>query len=401
MEGNGTTTPRRLTRSSSSKVIAGVAGGLAEYTGLDPVIFRVGFIALAVAGGSGLLMYLLAWLVIPKEGETAAPGSGLIERAKASRWLPIALIALAVVILIETIGSWGGPALWAVALIAVGIALLQDEPDPRGPVTPSGGESVAPTDVLQVEGAPRVPRVRRRRSPLGTYTLGATLLAVAGAVALTGANVFEMDFGQFLALALVTIGTGLVVGAWWGRARLLVLVGLGLIPLTLGASILDVPVGGTWGSRWIDGRHHQLQDRYEVLAGSLQLDLSRYRFGPEPTEIDIDFVVGDVSVWVPPGVMVTTDVTMDAGRAVVFGEGLDGANLALHETDRREGLTEGELILNVRGGIGSFDTSWAYWREQDKRRRLKHEQREEATKDGTGSRAGDRDRGNDGNDNNG
>jgi phage shock protein PspC (stress-responsive transcriptional regulator) len=393
-EGSGTT-QRRLSRSSSSKVIAGVAGGLAEYTGLDPVIFRIGFIALAIAGGSGILMYLLAWLVIPQEGAATAPASGLIDRIRHGRWVPIVLIGVAVVILIESIGAWGGPGLWALALIAVGIALLQDEPEPAETIPTQETRSLA-------AGAPavpaaRVPRTPRRRSPLSAYTLGATLLAVAIAVGLTGADVFEMDLGQYLGLALAVLGAGLVVGGWWGRARLLVLAGLFVVPFMLAASIIDVPLRGTLGSRWIDGRNHQLQDSYELLAGSLQLDLSRHRFGPEPTEVDIDFVMGDVSVWVPPGVAVTTNVTMDAGRADVFGEGREGTDIFLNETDRREGLTEGELILNVRGGVGSFDTTWAYWWERDQQRRLRQEQREEATKDGAGSNPGDRDRNNNGN----
>jgi phage shock protein C len=55
----------RLTRSRTQKKIAGVAGGLAEYTGVDAVIWRVAFIALTVCGGSGILAYGLLWLLMP------------------------------------------------------------------------------------------------------------------------------------------------------------------------------------------------------------------------------------------------------------------------------------------------------------------------------------------------
>jgi phage shock protein PspC (stress-responsive transcriptional regulator) len=50
----------------------GVCGGLAEYSGIDPLLWRVGFVALAFAGGSGVLVYLLLWLLIP----SSAPGAG-------------------------------------------------------------------------------------------------------------------------------------------------------------------------------------------------------------------------------------------------------------------------------------------------------------------------------------
>ena len=51
---------RRLERSRSNRKIAGVAGGLAQYFDLDPVIYRVGFIILTLLGGSGLLLYIAA-----------------------------------------------------------------------------------------------------------------------------------------------------------------------------------------------------------------------------------------------------------------------------------------------------------------------------------------------------
>ena len=57
----------RLTRSRTQKKIAGVAGGLAEYTGVDAVIWRVAFLALTVCGGSGILVYALLWLLLPAD----------------------------------------------------------------------------------------------------------------------------------------------------------------------------------------------------------------------------------------------------------------------------------------------------------------------------------------------
>jgi phage shock protein PspC (stress-responsive transcriptional regulator) len=54
-----------LRRSRSDKVIGGVAGGLAEYSGVDALLWRVGFVALAITGGFGLLAYILLWALMP------------------------------------------------------------------------------------------------------------------------------------------------------------------------------------------------------------------------------------------------------------------------------------------------------------------------------------------------
>jgi phage shock protein PspC (stress-responsive transcriptional regulator) len=58
--------PRRLTRSTTDRMIAGVCGGLGEYTGIDPVIFRVVFAVATIMGGAGLIAYIVAWLVMPE-----------------------------------------------------------------------------------------------------------------------------------------------------------------------------------------------------------------------------------------------------------------------------------------------------------------------------------------------
>ena len=62
----GVGTGRRLTKSPHDRVIAGVAGGLAECFGVDAVLFRIGFVALSIAGGSGLALYGLGWLLLPE-----------------------------------------------------------------------------------------------------------------------------------------------------------------------------------------------------------------------------------------------------------------------------------------------------------------------------------------------
>jgi phage shock protein C len=57
---------KRLRRSSSQKMVAGVCGGVAEYLGWDATIVRVIWVVLTLAGGSGILLYLILWLVMPQ-----------------------------------------------------------------------------------------------------------------------------------------------------------------------------------------------------------------------------------------------------------------------------------------------------------------------------------------------
>ena len=65
----------QLSRSPDDKILGGVSGGLAEYSGIDALLWRVGFVALALAGGTGVIVYLLLWLLMPA-GPVGAPESG-------------------------------------------------------------------------------------------------------------------------------------------------------------------------------------------------------------------------------------------------------------------------------------------------------------------------------------
>jgi len=71
----GRPSERVLRRDQHDRVIGGVCAGLGRYLGIDPVLVRIVFVVLAVAGGSGVLAYLLAWVLIPEErpGDAASP----------------------------------------------------------------------------------------------------------------------------------------------------------------------------------------------------------------------------------------------------------------------------------------------------------------------------------------
>lgn len=61
---------KRLSRSTKDRVVAGVCGGLGEYFELDPVLFRLLFVIVTLIGGSGVLVYIILWLVIPEDTDT-------------------------------------------------------------------------------------------------------------------------------------------------------------------------------------------------------------------------------------------------------------------------------------------------------------------------------------------
>jgi len=58
---------RKLYRSKTDRKLAGVCGGLAQYFNMDATLIRVLFVVLAVLGGSGLVLYLAMWIIVPNE----------------------------------------------------------------------------------------------------------------------------------------------------------------------------------------------------------------------------------------------------------------------------------------------------------------------------------------------
>jgi phage shock protein PspC (stress-responsive transcriptional regulator) len=65
-------------------MLGGVCGGLAEYSGIDALLWRVGFVGLAIAGGSGFIIYALLWVLMPPAASGADDSrsalDGMVER---------------------------------------------------------------------------------------------------------------------------------------------------------------------------------------------------------------------------------------------------------------------------------------------------------------------------------
>ncbi len=131
----------RLYRSEKNRVVGGVAAGLAEYLDLDPTLIRALFVIVTILGGSGILVYLVLWLIMPSYSETSGTGEEHIkknveemqEKARVftkggnSRYLVgIILLVLGIGLLFENFGlpSFALIKLWPVLLIILAFSML-------------------------------------------------------------------------------------------------------------------------------------------------------------------------------------------------------------------------------------------------------------------------------------
>jgi signal transduction histidine kinase len=198
----------RLERSRSDRVIGGVAAGIGHHLGIEPFFIRFAFVALSLALGFGVVVYLLAWLLAPQEAvDTTHPArTGILIRPTIGQALGGALILAGVLLLLSVSGFWFGETLaWPVSLAAIGFAILWAR---------SGEE-------------------RRGRWPLDAVLTGRVslprlvigILLILGAMAIfLGYNTSLEVAGPMVLAALVAIGgLGLILGPWaWNIGRELI-----------------------------------------------------------------------------------------------------------------------------------------------------------------------------------
>jgi phage shock protein PspC (stress-responsive transcriptional regulator) len=117
---------KRLERSRSDRMLAGVCGGLARYFDLSPAFYRVGFVVLTLLGGAGILIYLAAVLVIPEEGKAESIAAEALRERREKPWqlFGLALLAAALAVLLTRVTLWPqGDAAWVLVLVAGAIIL--------------------------------------------------------------------------------------------------------------------------------------------------------------------------------------------------------------------------------------------------------------------------------------
>lgn len=106
-------------------MIAGVCGGLGRYLGVDPVLLRIAFVVLTIAGGSGILLYVVALIVIPEEKPGEDLGSVEARSGASGRILVgTGLIALGTILLVDRFVSWFDKVIGPLTLVALGVAVL-------------------------------------------------------------------------------------------------------------------------------------------------------------------------------------------------------------------------------------------------------------------------------------
>ena len=356
----------RLRRSRSDRKIAGVAGGIARYLDIDPLLVRVALVVLVFFGGASLLLYAAVWLLVPEEGSDRAR-INLDERSRTVTLAVVGLLAL-LVLLGDSWGAFRFP--WPLAVLGLVVLWLvtrdgsrrtqvatpppgappapgqvgpvpagypgatgpADLGSPGGPARPDGPAGPPWTPPPAYVPPPPAPPDPRRRGPRlfgATLALIALALGVLGMVDLAGA---DLPPATYPALAVAVCGAMLLLGAFWGRAGGVILIGL------IGsAALVGTAAGDHWDGDWGDktvitpASAADLGGYYSFDAGQETIDL---RSIADIRRLDgrivaVDGSVGQVTVLVPRGLGVAVDASIDGpGSIEAFGHSADGWGVA-------------------------------------------------------------------------
>ena len=371
---SGGPAPQRwLRRSRTDRVISGVAGGLGEYFGVDPVIFRVLFAVLSFFGGVGLVMYGLAWLLVPEPEVNTSALDKAIGQLRARRVPPwLVLIGGAIVLWAGWFSWWSpGPTFPAIMLLALLLLVLirrmdtSHQPGAAGTQNPAlqwspplaagtgaelglepgadGAPLIAPLNDtrrsmqawLAEAGAAHRERVRRRR-PVKVGV--AVSLAVAWTVVALLDGFQRVPFPAYLWVGLAVLGTGLLVSLVSRRLTLSLLVpivALGLLTFALGGTRTSL-TDGSGQQAWLPTSAEQLVD-HRLFAGQSTLDLTNLDLTtlaavPAPRTVRLSQAAGEVRVVLPAGLNATVvaDVHLGQisnGRDYAAGQYVDGMNV--------------------------------------------------------------------------
>ena len=416
---------RPLRRRATDRVVGGVAGGLGDYLNMDPILIRAAFAGLMIFGGTGLMLYVLGWLLIPEEGHRDSIAQTALQTMahRAGRLGMLVLIVAAVVILSPWISSWNDryaiptEVFWALAIALIGVVLLlpREGSDPRDPrvdpdaparpmpdapsgIRPEGwglasNMPVAPSGIAQEGWSPAAPaaaaaapgqpaaapaqpaawsstayrvsrparsaRPPRDPSPLGWYGIAGALLIVGVLALIDTVSTAHVLPGQYFGGGLLALGLALVVGAWRGWARLLILLGLAVLPVAATAAFLTVPLeGGIGGAYFQPQQVAEVQDAYHLVAGELSIDLTQLGAGSDPLVIDATVGIGEIYVLVPADAVVDVTGTVQGGRIRLFGRSHVGTALADHIEASEPG--GGRVVtLRLDAGIGQVQVERA------------------------------------------
>jgi len=379
------TTPKQATelqRPVDDRIIAGVATGLGRRFSINPWWFRIGLIVLTLFGGFGLALYAIGWLLIPEEGADQAILARWVsdfDTSNTPMMIGVGLVTVAALILVTSLDVLSGNVLVAAILFVIGVLLYRgdlggsnepDDPDDRGGDVPEdtledtttalaledpgAGGGVPPEDLLPtLPQEPSPPPAAKARSILGRLTIAATFVAVGGLALLDAAGVLFPGFVHYVALTLGVVGVGLAIGAFFGRARWLIAVGLLLVPVLALASV--VPrwsfTGETGDVYYNVGSIHEIADEYELAAGSLVLDLTSFEAEPGAVrrEVDVSIGAGEIEIFVPTGEPIRVNASVGVGVIDLFGD----ERVGLGVDASADVASPPVLIINAETGFGA------------------------------------------------
>ncbi len=179
-------------------------------------------------------------------------------------------------------------------------------------------------------------------------------LGASGQVDVTAQTVF--------AAALLVVAVVLVLATWAGRARGLIVAGMGLTVALVIAATLDVPLSGGIGDRTSTlTTAADTTTAIRLGVGQQTVDLTGLELGKRPLTVHASVGIGRLHVWVPPDARVVVHAHNGAGRITIndfapSGWRLSGSQLTKSVTlPPVSGQARGEIDLDVRVGVGELD----------------------------------------------
>jgi phage shock protein PspC (stress-responsive transcriptional regulator) len=311
--------PRRLTRSGSDAVIGGVASGLGRYFGVDPILFRIGFVVLTFAGAIGILAYLALLAFVPSDGDQR-PGS----TSKMVATVGAVVLGCVLVTFLGTPVFFFGPGLLIVGLVGLAGYLLW-----RALGGSPGGDPARTVGRIALAAL------------IGVGIAGAAL-GVGLAAALGGGVVIA-------ALAVVT-GLVLVGTAFAGGARWLIVPALALV-LPLGVvSAAGIDLDGGVGDRdYRPATMSALRNDYNIGIGSMRVDLRDLDLPAGETDLRLKVGIGEAVLYVPSDACVASDVQVGVGASDVLDRDNDGVDVDYTEDAP---APEGKPKLHISADVG-------------------------------------------------
>jgi phage shock protein PspC (stress-responsive transcriptional regulator) len=317
--------PKRLTRSGSDAIIGGVASGLGRYFGVDPILFRIGFVVATFIGAAGLIAYLGLLAFVPSDGEQKTSGA-----SKAVAVAGAVVLGCVLVTFLSPPLFFFGPGLLVLGLIGLAGVLLWRA---------LGGS---------VNGDPARTVGRIALAALIGVGVAGAALGVGLAAALGG--------GVVIASLAVVAGLALIGTAFVGGARWLIVPALALV-LPLGiVSAAGIDLDGGVGDR----NYHpvstsQLRDHYEIGIGSLVVDMTDVDLPADhTTDVDVEVGLGEAVLYVPDDACVSSDVQIGAGASDVLDRGSDGVDVKYIE-DAPAPAGRPKLHINADVGLGTVE----------------------------------------------